>query len=126
MKIKKLTSILLIESIEAALPFWKALGFEVTTQVPHGEKLGFVIMNCGGIELMLQTRSSVEADLSSIADTLLKRQVLLYGDVDSLDAAEKAVGKDCEIVVPRRKTFYGAHETWVREPSGNIVGFAQF
>lgn len=29
-------------------------------------------------------------------------------------------------VVPRRKTFYGADEVFVREPAGNVIGFAAF
>jgi hypothetical protein len=33
---------------------------------------------------------------------------------------------DYELLVPRRKTFYGAEEIFVREPGGNVVGFAQF
>lgn len=31
-----------------------------------------------------------------------------------------------EVVVPRRSTFYGAEEVFVREPGGNVVGFAEF
>src|SRR6266852_3502350 len=30
------------------------------------------------------------------------------------------------VVVPKRTTFYGATEIFVREPGGNLVGFAQF
>ena len=30
------------------------------------------------------------------------------------------------LLVPRRRTFYGADEIFVREPGGNVVGFAQF
>lgn len=29
-------------------------------------------------------------------------------------------------VVPRRQTFYGVDEIFVREPGGNMVGFAAF
>jgi uncharacterized glyoxalase superfamily protein PhnB len=45
-------------------------------------------------------------------------------DVASLDEAVAAV-KGAEVVVPPRETFYGARETFVRDPSGNILGFAQ-
>jgi hypothetical protein len=30
------------------------------------------------------------------------------------------------VVVPRRVAPYGAHEVFVREPGGHIVGFAAF
>jgi hypothetical protein len=38
---------------------------------------------------------------------------------------EKAV-RDAPVVRARHKTFYGSSEIYVREPGGNIVGFAQF
>ncbi len=44
--------------------------------------------------------------------------------MDDIDAIEKAVA-GAEIVVPRRTTFYGSTEIFVREPAGNVVGFAQ-
>jgi hypothetical protein len=30
-----------------------------------------------------------------------------------------------EVVVPERETAYGAHEIFVRDPAGNVVGFAE-
>ncbi len=48
-------------------------------------------------------------------------------EVDDIDAIEAAVtGAGAEIVVPRRTTFYGSTEIFVREPAGNVVGFARF
>src|SRR5688500_9388075 len=42
-----------------------------------------------------------------------------------LAAIEEAVAEH-ELLVARKKTFYGAEEIFVREPGGNVVGFAQF
>ena len=98
---KKLTPILTLEGIEPSLPFWVyALGFTKTVDVPHGEDLGFAILEKDGYEVMLQTVASMQADVPAVADY--------------------------ELLVPRRKTFYGAEEIFVREPGGNVVGFAQF
>ena len=36
--------------------------FEVTAEVPEGERLGFVILRHGELEVMLQTHASVEKD----------------------------------------------------------------
>jgi hypothetical protein len=38
------------------------------------------------------------------------------------DALERVKGAD--VLVPERTTFYGMREIWVREPGGNVVGFA--
>jgi uncharacterized glyoxalase superfamily protein PhnB len=119
MEVKHLTPIHVVESIEPALPFWKALGFEIRVEVPHGPALGFVLLGRGASQVMLQTRASVKAD---VGDTITAGSVL-YLDVDDVDAALRAV-PDATIVVPRRKTFYGAEEVFVQDGAGNVVGFA--
>jgi uncharacterized glyoxalase superfamily protein PhnB len=123
MKVSKVTSILVVEAIEPALPFWcEALGFEKVVEVPHEGRLGFALLTHGGREVMLQTRASLAADLPAIA--ALGLASALYCDVDALDEAV-ATSRGAELLVPRRTTFYGAEEIWVREPSGAVVGFAQ-
>jgi len=122
---KKLTPILLVDAIEPMLPFWmERLGFEKTAEVPEGDRLGFVILARDGVEVMYQTRKSVEADVPSLLD-MPQRGTMLFSEVESIEAVENAM-KGVEVVVPRRKTFYGADELFVREPGGNVVGFAQF
>lgn len=122
---KKLTPVLFVEEIEPALPFWiERLGFEKTTEVPEGDRLGFVILKRGDVEIMYQTRESVAKDVPPLADDPLGG-THLFIEVDDLDAVQSALD-GVEPVVPRRKTFYGADELILREPSGNIVTFAQF
>lgn len=123
--LRKLTPILYVEAIEPVLPFWtERLGFEITGQVPEGDRLGFVMMQRDGVEVMLQTRSSVEADAPALADTPMGG-AMLFIEVRDLDSIVDAL-EGAEILVPRRTTFYGADEIFVREPGGNIVGFAEF
>jgi catechol 2,3-dioxygenase-like lactoylglutathione lyase family enzyme len=125
MNAKKLTPILMVESIEASLPFWEALGFEITTSVPHEDALGFVILARGDLALMLQSFPSAEADVPAFAQELRGSQTILFIEVDSLDEAIAAV-PDAPVVVPRRQTDYGADEIFVRDPAGHVVGLAQF
>ena len=124
MEMKKLTPVVYVEEIEPVLEFWTKLGFEVTTQVPEGDRLGFVILQSGSVEVMYQTRVSVENDVPSLADTPIGGN-LLFIQVDDLDAVEAAV-EGAEVTFPRRTTFYGAEEIGVREPGGNAVTFAHF
>lgn len=125
MSVRKITPILLVDEIESCLPFWvQALGFEKTTEVPHEDRIGFVILQNDANEIMYQTFASVAADVPSVANTPHGGAVLFI-EVGDIDAIEKAVAGH-EVVVPRRKTFYGADELFVREPGGHIVGFAQF
>jgi hypothetical protein len=45
-------------------------------------------------------------------------------EVDDLDTVIAALGDGAEVVVPRRRTFYGMDELFVRAPCGTLVGFA--
>lgn len=125
MMMKKLTPVLYVEEIEPVLPFWTdRLGFQKTVEVPEGDRLGFVILSSGPVEVMYQTRASVQADIPPLADSPM-RGSFLFIQVDDVDAIERAL-EGVEPVVPRRKTFYGADELIVREPAGNVVTFARF
>jgi hypothetical protein len=50
---------------------------------------------------------------------------LLFFTVPDLDDVERATS-GAPVVKPRHKTPYGSTEIYVREPGGNMVGFAQF
>lgn len=124
MKVQRLTPVLMVDAIEPVLEFWQRLDFEKTTEVPHEGRLGFVILERDGIQIMYQTRDSVAADVPSLASSP-QRGTFLFLVVDDLD---DVVGRLQGVtpVVPRRKTFYGADELIVNEPAGNVVTFAQF
>jgi hypothetical protein len=120
---KKITPVLYVEEIEPVLDFWERLGFRRAAEVPEGDRLGFVILEKDGVELMYQTRASVESDVPALADTPMGG-ALLFVEVNVLDAVERALG-DVPRVFPRRTTFYGADEIGVREPGGNAITFAK-
>ena len=122
---KKLTPILIVEEIEPVLPFWvERLGFEKTVEVPEGDKLGFVILNKGPVEVMYQTHASIRNDAPALLDMMAKGGSVLFFEVESIDEIENALA-GIEPLVPRRQTFYGATEIFVQDPAGNIIGFAE-
>jgi len=125
MSVKKLTPVMVVDAIEPCLDFWKRLGFAVIAEVPHGDALGFVILGKGGAELMYQTKASVAADVPDIAGAPYAEHTPLFVEVHDVAAVRKAL-KGFELIVPERKTFYGATETIVRGPAGQVVTFAQF
>jgi uncharacterized glyoxalase superfamily protein PhnB len=123
-KLNKLSPVLVVDAIEPCLSFWvDRLGFTRIAELPDGDRLGFVILQKDGIEVMYQSRESVRKDIPALADAPAGG-TSLYIDVADVAAVERAV-KGAEIVVPRRKTFYGADEIGVREPGGNAVIFGQ-
>lgn len=112
-------------SIEESLPFWtKILGYKKTVEVPHQGKLGFVILQRDGSEIMLQTHPSMVDDLPEVAKHVRVGSICLYSDVDSLEKALSAL-KGVRPLIPPRTTSYGAKEIFVRDPDGNVLGFAE-
>jgi catechol 2,3-dioxygenase-like lactoylglutathione lyase family enzyme len=117
----KLTPNLIVSSIETCLPFWvDRLGFKKTVEVPEGNRLGFVILRHGAIELMLQSRASVETDVAAIAAG--PHRSVLYIEVTDLAAIRTALA-GWPRAVPERTTSYGAREIIVRDPDGHVVFF---
>jgi len=123
---KSLTPVLLVEEIESCLPFWEELGFSRTIEVPEGDRLGFVAVRSGDVEVMYQSRASLLKDMPSLVPERFDRSGLgLFIQVDDLDAV-KAKVTGAPVVFPERTTFYGAREIGVRAPCGTAVTFAQF
>jgi hypothetical protein len=122
---KKLTPVIVVEAIEPVLPFWRdRLGFAVNLEVPLEDRLGFVILQQGGTELMYQSRASIEADVSVMRRDDGTRTILFIEVGDVREVERQLAG--IEQLVPMRQTFYGSTEFWVRAPCGTPVGFAQF
>jgi uncharacterized glyoxalase superfamily protein PhnB len=120
----KITPILFVDAIEPSLEFWVGrLKFDKIAEVPEGDKLGFVILKKGDSEIMLQTRESIKKDASGASTAVLAMTSCLYIEVDSFSEALDRI-KGAEVLVPQRDTFYGMREIYVREPGGQIVGFA--
>jgi uncharacterized glyoxalase superfamily protein PhnB len=124
--LKQLTPVLIVEAIEPCLGFWTGgLGLVPVHRVPGPNgKLMFASVEKDGVEVMYQTRASVLEDDPTMAAELGGRSIVLFIQVDDLDAVEKAVA-GAPVVKPRHKTFYGSEEIYVREPGGHTVGFAQ-
>jgi uncharacterized glyoxalase superfamily protein PhnB len=124
--VKKMTPVLFVAEIEPCVKFWtEQLGFQKTVEVPEGNKLGFVILVKGNVELMYQSYASAEKDAPAMAQIARKGPTFLYIEVEDLEAIKAAV-KGAEVVTPERTTFYGAREIGIKDPGGHHLTFAQF
>jgi len=124
--LKKLTPVLVVDRVEPGVAFWtERFGFTATNQVPGPDgSLVFASVEAGPVEVMYQTRASVEADMAEPVPQP-GNSVALFIAVDHLDAVEAAVA-GAPVVKPRHTTFYGSTEIYVREPGGFTIGFAEF
>jgi uncharacterized glyoxalase superfamily protein PhnB len=126
-EMRKLSPLLTVEAIEPCLSFWvDRLGFAKTVEVPDGSSLGFVILAKDGVEIMYQSRASVEKDIPPLARGGVGAMPAmgLFIEVSDIDEVEQSLA-GISHVIPRRKTFYGMDEVVVRDPGGYVVVFAQ-
>lgn len=123
--VQRITTVLAVENVQPSVDFWQnRLGFEVTVTVPHEDTVGFAILVKDGTELMVQSVSSILADLGASTGEVNGRSAALFMEVSDLASVEKSLD-GYPIEMPRRTTFYGMHEIGVREPGGHFVVFAQ-
>ena len=124
-EIRKSTPVLIVDAIEPCLPFWQErLGLERPVEVPDGDRLGFVILTNGAVEIMYQTSALLAKDSGAYGSAFNNDKTLLFVEVADIDAVASAL-QGFEIVMPRRETFYGSTEIGYREPGGHFVTFAQ-
>jgi hypothetical protein len=125
--VEKITPIIYVEAVEPCLKLWvDRLGFTKTAEVPEdnkpGNRLGFVILVKGPIELMLQTRKGADADGPALASYHQAGANLYIEVADFPDLLHRIDGYP--VIMPTRDTFYGMREISIKEPGGNILTFA--
>ena len=126
MQVKKITPVLFVQDVEPCVKFWvDRFGFEKTAEVPDGDKLAFAMLQKGNAELMYQSFASADKDVGTISQMVRKGPTFLYVEVDNLDETINAV-KGAEVVMRKRKTFYGSTEIGIKDPAGHFVTFAEF
>lgn len=125
MNVKKITAVLVVDEIEPCMEFWTGrLGFQKTVEVPEGDRLGFIILQKGEVELMYQTLASVQKDDPGLAKKARRGPTFLYVEVDRLAPVIQAM-QGAEVILKERTTFYGAREFGVTDPAGHRVIFAE-
>ncbi len=125
MKITKTTPIYIYDDIAPAVAFWeRSFGFKKIVEVPHENEPGFVLLSNGEREIMFQSIPSLQADVPKVAALVKSGGIVLYCDVDSLEEAIRTIPA-ANILVPKRRTFYGADEVFFQDSSGAVVAFSQ-
>jgi uncharacterized glyoxalase superfamily protein PhnB len=123
----KITPVLTVKDIEPCLPFWvDRMGFQNLAQMPEphkSDKIGFVMLQRDGVELMIQSAASVAEDEPAFAPGNESRVASLYVEVnDFADTLKRLEGYP--LAMKERTTFYGMREVGLFDPAGNIVMFA--
>ncbi|MFN0025249.1 MAG: VOC family protein [Parvularculaceae bacterium] len=118
----KITPVLVADDVEACVRFWNRLGIKATMTLPFGEETGFAALASGNVELMYQSFAMASAQDPKAIERV--ERAIVYLEVSSLAEIEARLG-DAEVVVPVRDTGHGTRELYVRDPAGNLIGFAE-
>lgn len=126
--LKSLAPVMIVDAVEPSVEFWtEQLGFAKENEVPGPDgKLVFASVRKDNVEIMYQTRASVIAEDPSAAADLNGRSVALFITVPTIADLDEIAreSKSAPVVKKRHDTFYGTTEFYIREPGGNVVGFA--
>lgn len=125
-RINRSTPILHVKSVEPSLKFWtERFGFKPTVQVPEGNHIGFVSLENGPVELMLQTYEGMQSDQNNpLAKAVDQGPSFIFMEVPDINAVIKRLDGP-EIVQGLHDTFYGSKEIVAKEPGGHFVIFSQ-
>jgi len=121
--INRSTPILHVKSVEPSLKFWtERFGFKPTVQVPEDDHIGFVALENGPVELMLQTYQGMQD--SPLAKAAEQGPSFIFMEVPDIYAVIKSL-EEADIVQDLHETFYGAKEVVAKEPGGHFAIFSQ-
>jgi len=123
--VERVSPVLAVESIDAVIPFWEALGFTIVDESRTDGQVDYIAFGKDGLSIHYHTLRLVERNIAGGGRELADSTSFVYIAVDDLDAVIERLG-GAEVVVPRRRTEWGADEIYVREPGGHIVAFASF
>ena len=123
--VKKATPILFVDDVQQSIDFFAdTLDFAKTMEVPYDRGLQFAAVEANGVEIMFQAGDIDDPTFTKEELAARVGQGFLYFEVENLDKVLKNI-QGAEIVKDLHTTGYGSKEIYIREPGGNILGFAQ-
>ena len=124
--LKKLTPNLMVEDVDRSIEFYGGkLGFQVVVTLPETGTKDFAIISQGDVQLMLQSKTSLQEDIPVVGERSIASTTICYIEVEGVEKLRHHLSDDVDVVVPLRKTFYGMTEFYIRDPDGYVLGFAE-
>jgi uncharacterized glyoxalase superfamily protein PhnB len=114
-----------VTDLPGTIEFYQKLDFQVITSVPDasGEMIFALMMN-GATTFMFQTFKSIENQLPAVSREK-GGSLLLYIKMKGIRAFFEKIRKTIPIMSGLEKTFYGATEFSVVDPSNFVLTFAE-
>lgn len=123
---RNLTPDLMVINVNKTVEFYRdILGFEVARTAPETGTFQWALIKNGDIEIMLQSRESLEKELPLFTGMKIGGSFMLYIDVTDIKMLYEKVKGKMTIAKDLHETFYGTREFAIKDINGYVLVFAQ-
>lgn len=119
-----LTPNIFVKDINQTIEFYKKLGFSVSMTVPEDGNFVWVMMVCGSVRLMFQTKESLGEEIPEISRND-GGSLLLYIKLKGIKSFFNQISGKAKVIKGLEKTFYGATEFSIIDNNGYVLTFAE-
>jgi len=119
-----LTPNFFVHNINETVRFYERLGFRETARVPESGDVIWLMMQCGDVNIMMQTFESLGDKLRMVNRTN-GGSLLLYIKTKNIRSLYNQLTGDPCVVTALEKTFYGATEFSVLDNNNYLLTFAE-
>lgn len=121
-----LTPNLMVDSVPDTIEFYRShLDFDVVLSVPMHAPPSWACMKRGEVMIMFQQRDSIVEEYPLLAHRSIGGSLLLYFDVESIDALFAKVSEAAVVLKEPENTFYGKREFAIEDCNGYILTFSE-
>lgn len=133
---RKLTCNMMVEDVKQTARFYRdVLEFAFVGGVPENSQTGvtdldtdrplaFALMQHGDVQVMLQSRASLTAELPIPADQPVGGSIVLYIELSEVKRLYDKLRGKVSVLSDLHATFYGKEEFYIKDCNGYILGFA--
>jgi uncharacterized glyoxalase superfamily protein PhnB len=124
--LKTLTPNLMVENVQETINWYRStLGFEPTAEVPGEGGLAFAIVKRDDVQLMFQSRASLEGDLPVLKGLPIAASQTFYIEVEGVDDLRRQIDGKAQVVKDLHDTFYGTREFYFTDCNGYVLSFSE-
>ena len=126
-KFQSLVPNLMAADVNKTAAFYeKVLGFNVVMSVPEAGQWDWVMLKREDTTIMFQSRTSIEADLTSFGNQPIGGTLSFYIKVSNVRALFEYLKENVTIVKPLKVSFYGATEFVIQDLDGYYLMFSEY
>jgi len=116
---------LMVRNVNESVVFYEEqLGFQLIVSVPDEGVFNWAMVTNGQVNIMFQTRESIDDELTYFENQPIGGTFSLYIRIKNIEEYFKKIKDKVRILKPLDKTFYGATEFTIADINGYVLTFA--